>query len=597
MSSEAGSPTRLISLSPPTSPRSPIFINKAPVDALPDELLTRVFLCTVGVLPDFSESPFLLKPDQSFYKTPTSTCTTQVTWSHVCRRWRRVVLNTTILWTPLHIDRFGGIARAKEYLSRCSSSSLPIDIYIDTVGVEDHRPGVDICRDHLDSIFDFILPYIARWKTFFLKVRDNDCRAIALTRLSTCGPAPILETFQMYHFDEDTPENLLLATEQRPTTLFDGHLPKLRNFSLIGVHLAWSKAPYLRNLKCIDLALHAQSVRPTYDEWETVFRSCPDLESLSLHYSGPHISPEDFTPESVGVDWPPNREPITLRKLHDVNLVDLGPDYIYLIFEHLYMPNVKRLGLDLPEQDYTLFVNLLSGAKRRSIQVRGADDPLYGPPGRPIGYFETVEHLAITSLQCSTDAWLKFIPSIREMRVMEIDWKRMADDFYDALWTLVDEKAPSVHDMSPAAPAKPTLSDSDSGSDETTSTVKHMHKQRVRLLPRLEEMRISGLSGERVNGLISYSQTLGCTVKRWVVDWDAEQIGRDRILDTLVERGWTQIYNGTDQLKFKYYQDNVEGVKPEIISRPPAEDSDYSDDEGEEEDGEDSEEEPPETPS
>ena len=586
MSSEAGSPT---SISPFNCPRSPIFTNKTSIDALPDELLTRVFLCT-DVLPDFSVSPFLLKPDQSFYKTPTSTCTNQVTLSHVCRRWRRITLNTTILWTPLRIDRLGGIARSKEYLNRCSSSSLPIDIYIDTVGVEDHRPGVNICRDHLHCIFDSILPYISRWRTLFLKVRDNDCRVIALTRLSTCGPAPILETFQMYHFDEDTPENLLLATQQRPTTLFDGSLPNLRNFSLIGVHLSWSKAPYLRNLKSIDLALHAQSVRPTYDEWETVFRNCPDLESLSLHYSGPYISPEEFTPESVGVNWPPNREPIVLRKLQDVNLVDLGPDYIYLVFEHLYMPNVKRLGLDLPEQDYTLFVNLLSGAKRRSIQVRGADDPLYGPPGRPIGYFEKVEHLAITSLQCSTAAWLKFIPSIREMRIMEIDWKRMADDFYDALWTLVDEKAPSVHDTLPTAPTNATPNDSDSDSE---TAVKRPRKQRVRLLPRMEEMRISGLSGERVNGLISYSQTLGCTVKRWVVDWDAEQKGRDKVLDTLVERGWTQVYNGTDQLRFKYYQDNVEGVKPEIISRPPAEDSDYSDDEGEEDDGTDGEDEPP----
>lgn len=584
---------------------------RPPVHTLPVELLSRIF--RIGSLPDFSDSPFLLKPDQSFYSAPNSN--PQVVISHVCKRWRQIALRTPTLWTSLHIRRASDLDRAKVYLSRCSTSAFPLDVLVDTVAVADHYPGITLCRDELEDIFDIILPHLYRWRSFFLKLRDSECKNKARTRLCASGPAPVLETLQLYHFEEWTSQDLYLSTVQPPMMLFDGIIPNLKNVSLIGVNLTWSRTPYLRGLRNLELALHAESVRPSYAQWEALLRNSPDLEKLSLHYSGPKF-PSDVTIHSIDESWPPNKDLIELKNLRDINIVDLDPDYLCLIFEHLNMPNVKRLGLDLPEQDFTVFVDLISGARRRSISLPAmkgdrAYDVHEGPPGRPRGYFETVERLAITSLECSPDAWRKFLPSIRALQVMEVDFRRMGEGFYEALFDLVDERVPSIY----ARESSVTTTDS-SHSDctliESGSPPPPCRKQRVRLLPNLDTIQLSGLNGTRVKELIAFSQRLGCSVKRWVVKWDENRRGRDLVLDRLVEKGWRESWNGTG-LKIGIGAESEKEVADEAPNEEHAvkidvfrgHDDDESDDESNEgtlDDGDDldleddGEEEPPDTP-
>jgi hypothetical protein len=256
--------------------------------------------------------------------------------------------------------------------------------------------------------------------------------------------------------------------------------------------------------------------------------------------------------------------------LRDLNLVDLDPDYLCLIFEHLSVPNVKRLGLDLPEQDFSIFVDLISGARRRGIIPRptkrtGVVDLGAGPPGRPLGYFESVERLAITSLECSADAWRMFLPSIRALQIMEVDFRRMGNGFYDALFDLVDERVPSLE-----APMTPMISTQTALGDCTlidceTSSSPPLRKQRVRLLPKLDTIQLSGLPGTRVKELIAFSQRLGCTVKRWIVKWDENRRGRDVVLDRLVEKRWRESWNSA-------------GLKPESeIDEPESEVDDEKD--------------------
>lgn len=458
-------------------------------------------------------------------------------------------LRIPTLWSSIYIRRVSDLDRASTYLSRCSPGPLPLDILIDTVGVADHYPGITLFRDELQAAFDIIDPYVHRWRSFFLKLRDNECKAITRNRLSAIGPACALETLQLYHFEQWTSQNLYLATLQPPMVLFEGVVPKLKNLSLIGVNLSWGQTPFLLGIRNLELALHVQPLRPTYSEWGSFLRNSPNLERLSLHYSGPRLD-TGVSMQDVGSTWPPNRDIIELENLKDLNLVDLDPDYLCLIFEHLSMPNLKKLGLDLPEQDFSIFVDLVSGARRRSVTPRNVKNPRKidinaGPPGRPRGYFESVERLAITSLECSADAWRMFLPSIRALQVMEVDFRRMGTGFYDALFDLVDERVPSIDaPTSSVVTTTSTLNDCTLiDCDTSSSSSPPLRKARVRLLPKLDTIQLSGLPGTRVKELIAFSQRLGCTVKRWIVKWDENRRGRDVVLDRLIEKGWRESWN------------------------------------------------------
>ncbi|KAJ7444732.1 hypothetical protein FB451DRAFT_1434273 [Mycena latifolia] len=78
----------------------------------------------------------------------------------------------------------------------------------------------------------------------FYLVRANECTLVTRQVLSTCGPAPRLETLHLYHFEDyRTAQSVLLATYRAPMAIFDNVLPTLKNVSLIGVNFPWAHAP------------------------------------------------------------------------------------------------------------------------------------------------------------------------------------------------------------------------------------------------------------------------------------------------------------------------------------------------------------------
>ncbi|KAG6899794.1 hypothetical protein C0993_006918 [Termitomyces sp. T159_Od127] len=332
----------------------------ASVYSLPVELLTRVFVLGAGYDYPYAGTPFLLKPDQDYYAVPSSHF--QLLVSQVCHHWRQVALRTASLWSMLHFREPAHIARAQEYIARCSSSPHLFDILVDTVADGDHIPGVTLCREELQQIFKLICPQVKRWRAFHLKICDHECKATARQHLSTCGPAPNLETLQLYHFEDYlTSQNLYLATYRPPVMVFSNDLPRLKNVSLIGVNLPWAHSPYLAHLHTIELALHPENIRPPYEYWDNMLRNSPDLQTLSLHYSGPRVANGD-----TKLVWPAEREQITIQSLENLSLTDLDPDYLVRLMGRLVLPGLKRLSLDLPDQDFTPFLELITNTKNRA---------------------------------------------------------------------------------------------------------------------------------------------------------------------------------------------------------------------------------------
>lgn len=333
------------------------------IHALPVELLTRIIILGAEDDYPYAHSPFLLKPDQNYYAVPSTQF--QLTASHVCQHWRSVALRTPSLWTTLCFRELSHIPRAEAYLARCSRNpNRRLDILVDTVAPQDHIPGVTICLDELAIIFSLIMPHVSYWRAFHLKIRDNDCKLLARKNLGGSGPAPNLETLQLYHFEDfRTPQNLYIATYRPPVRIFSNSLPELRNVSLIGVNLPWEQSPYLINLHTLELALHSDSIRPPYKYWDRMLRHSPNIQRLLLHYSGPRK--EDGTEDLAWTTLDDGKgkgkedECILLESLWELSLTDLDPDYLCLVLRRLVMPNVKKLSLDLPDQDFTPFVELI----------------------------------------------------------------------------------------------------------------------------------------------------------------------------------------------------------------------------------------------
>lgn len=352
----------------PSSPGSFLYPASG-IGSLPVELLSRIFTLGAGFNYPYEESPFLLKPNQDQYPPPSSF---PLLASHVCHRWREIALRTPSFWTTIHFREPVHLARAQAYLERCSASSTYpycLDILVDTVAPEDHIHGVTLCREELVQVFDIIIAHVGHWRSFHLKIRDNVCKATARRYLSTCGPAPSLETLQLYHFENYvTVDNLYEATHRPPVIVFENQVPKLRNVSLIGVNLPWLKSPYLMNLQKLELALHPDNIRPPYDSWDRMLRLSPQLESLNLHYSGPRQE-SSGEPSSA---WATSKEKIALDRLVDLKFTDLDPDYLCGVVDRLYVPHVRRMAWHLPEQDFSVFVELLTKKWEKGVPSSSA---------------------------------------------------------------------------------------------------------------------------------------------------------------------------------------------------------------------------------
>ncbi|KAJ7600923.1 hypothetical protein C8J56DRAFT_21496 [Mycena floridula] len=426
------------------------------VQSLPVELLSRIFVLGAHFNYPYVDGPFLftgLTP----YKSPSTSF--QVDVSQVCSTWRRIAVGTSALWSVLHFHEPRDINKARTFLQRCKptnptsfTSAHTLDILVATVSLEEKLPGKNISSDELEEIFDLLVPLTPRWRSFHLYVRDSHCKGIARHHLSTCGPAPSLITLQLFHFEDfKTSQDLWEATHKPPVIVFNNEIPKLKNVSLIGVNMPWRgqeddpemQGDYfvMGDLDRIELALHTKAIRPPYRYWQNMLLGSPNLQSLSLTYSGP--KPEDSTDPATS--WLPisPETMVPLPSLTQLSLADLDDSaYACSILERLLCKNLSTLKLRLPSPDFTPLVellikqNLLDEASdgwespRRSF----SSTPSSSSPRSPSPIlsfhvpFPNIRHLhtlVITTFSCSFSSFQQLMTALSELRVLDINFKSL----------------------------------------------------------------------------------------------------------------------------------------------------------------------------
>ncbi|KAI0916749.1 hypothetical protein AcW1_007885 [Taiwanofungus camphoratus] len=528
-----------------------------PIHALPVELLARIF--ELGVDDHYAPHPDAV---------PQGVPAFEVLVSHVCLHWRDVALRTPSLWTHIHFRAVPHIARARLYLAR--STRHPLHIFIDSASEADHVPGSSIFRDEFLPVCDPLLPHIHRWRSFVLKVRDLVCKGHARTVLSTCGPAPALDTLQLWHIEDwGSPERLYTAIGPPPVVVFAGGLPALRHLSLIGVNIPWEPrpSPFLARLRSLELALHSDDVRIPFPRWHAMLAASPALERLALHYSGPRAA------------GPPWAARIRLDALRELCLTDLDPPYACALLRTLDAPALRALRLELSDQDFTPLAELLAApppppppgtpldpARPYAPWLHASGDR--APEPAPAPMFPALRELAVAALECTPAAWRRLLASMRAVRLLDADFRapRLGPGFFDVLLEALpgrgfDGRGGVGGDRDRDRGGEGEEREGEGGEEGAGAGA----RQPSVLLPALHTLRTSGVPGARLAALAVFRRQCGRPVRRWLVNERGRDADAER-MQAAVDAGGEDGGGGIE--RFEWFRDEEEDL-----------------DDGEEEDG------------
>lgn len=380
----------------------------------------------------------------------------QVLISHVCKRWRSVALDTPILWTHLHFEKGTSLDRHQAYIERAKNA--PLEIIIDCANESDTEDGdedvsnyatnpvlqardrelVDCLRNSIDrsdpslpnlfndpdwhtkpgrdgyennstelhdytiselsEILDLVTPRVQQWRTLSVSVHDYRWMYLLLARLHQCPPAEILEVLELYVHDNDEEE---ISFHPRDLiarfTLFQGQAPHLAHCVFWGVHLDWDASlGMLENLKELELAYHVEEVRPSYQMFEAILKST-NLQALLLSLSGPAGTEDDWRHAGYNIIQLPSLEELILR-YHPLQ-------YVCSLLRFIDTPNLRSLGLDFVDDDYTKL----------------AQDLCKAPFGRSKTLLAGLEHLKLSGLPCDATAMKKILDELTELKSLDLN--------------------------------------------------------------------------------------------------------------------------------------------------------------------------------
>ncbi|KAF9077499.1 hypothetical protein BDP27DRAFT_1311146 [Rhodocollybia butyracea] len=453
--------------------------------------------------------------------------------SHICHKWREIALNTPSIWSTLFFDRASHLERGRMFLERCTPRSIHspeycsgyfLDIVIATVPFKQQSHNDCISKGELEEIFNLLVPVTVRWRSFYLRVRDNTCKKVARDALGfNCGRAPNLETLQLYHFEDfSNVDDLIEATFREPVIVFANDIPRLKHLSLIGVNLPWAFSPYLQGLDTLELALHPNKIRPPYEYWDRMLRLSPQLRKLILHYSGPKDRWDEDGLQTTFAwqgddlwrsDLPSDR--VTLEKLEHLSLTDMDAPYLTRILERIHLPNVQKLVLELSseeETDYSEFLEKCIGAGMSiiesssvrlshgsglsipSITTISTADKL-APPLLP--FLLTLTSLTLSALDCKLSTLRSLLVCLPKLKELEVDFQRvcMGDSHleFTPAWRVFAEYDVETGDE------LDYLSDGTSTRRIPSNNPSH---PQCPLLPKLEVFKIIRLGGRQVKQII-----------------------------------------------------------------------------------------------
>ncbi|KAF9472660.1 hypothetical protein BDN70DRAFT_886768 [Pholiota conissans] len=332
------------------------------INNLPYELLIKIFKHAIWWTKDTTVS------DYYFPLTPHDPATLYFI-SHVCGKWREIVLSDPSLWVDINMA-FGRLT-LDERIKRAQGSPLTL-------------------RSPLYSQqWPTMLSHVDSWRSF------SHCTSMGYIGNLT-QPSPKLEMFQLHYrpifsdYDVDRPDrNAGPDKFFLPSNLFGGHAPSLTKFAIANVEITPTFDFSLwHNLTDLYVDFHLGGVYPISSrKWLSILRPMKCLESLFLawtykrdlrnasimNYIMPLRNVPDDAPKVTDDD-------VHLSRLRTLVLVaTVKTDILCNIFSKLVVPNFCSTLVTAFDatNDHDMMRYLEAGIHRRLKGWRIAGTPFY----------------------------------------------------------------------------------------------------------------------------------------------------------------------------------------------------------------------------
>ncbi|CAE6419146.1 unnamed protein product [Rhizoctonia solani] len=318
----------------------------------------------------------------------------------VCRRWRKVALDTAALWTRIGIaDPAISLHRAALHLSRCGPTSqleLMIDLFGHSWDVLEEG-ATEECVRRANYVFSFITDrggVTSRWKRCSIQTTRLHAY-LAILQFLESSNFPSLEYLEVVYSQspqiwEVEQAGVSEILESTPRLLFRDPPPKLKTVRLLGVPNSYifghAAHPQFTGLTHLQLGLVAQD----HELWHLngLLAANPQLKALSLC----SVSMVD------GADSAPPDGELAVRQFPKVHLHNLQslclPDidsapWALSILMMLDAPNVDALRIGYagdPEgrEDYRRLLFYVAWSRE-------------APPAKDQPYFPNLTHLSYES--------------------------------------------------------------------------------------------------------------------------------------------------------------------------------------------------------
>lgn len=303
-----------------------------PLGDLPPEILTIIFRYVIWTAPN-----------------PYASIVWRNNVTHVCRRWRQLVISDSTIWNAIWFRDGPLFERSFAWLERAGKA--PLDLRItDTLR---HKYTVE----SISAVLNRILPKLSHLRMLMISLDDWDTTLIVLDRIRHASKQVseiVIERFELHRTGSpyiqlgDGYEPKYLT---HPVPLFDGReLPKLNYFSMSGVHIDWGHSS-LRNLTTLDLRRLSLEKAPDAVTFRQLLASSPGLLKLCLDGAGPRWQFESkFTP-------------VHIPTLKSLVLADFALPYACYVVSHFTAPNIGDLTIiNFVGDDYSQIFMQLIGA-------------------------------------------------------------------------------------------------------------------------------------------------------------------------------------------------------------------------------------------
>lgn len=281
-----------------------------PINKLPREVL----LCALR----FSlQGQFCSSNDYPLsYRIKQMTNRTLLTLTHVCTRWRSLVLSTTSLWSKIYLkyEESGHFLKSSDrvqaYLERAHDHPLDFDFHGENVTSE---TDVAKINTHLQQYLKSI---------GVLRLVNFPCSSILLDFIASLlapGRPGSVHTLTIWTEGKSGPFPRIHSTNTALTRqLVDSFLQPIRSVRLGRVYFDWDNSIY-HNLVTLQLGGLMSEHSPTLNQILRILSACPELERLQLNYM--HILADEET----------SLQPVTLTKLVCLDLKGIGAEAISLL--------------------------------------------------------------------------------------------------------------------------------------------------------------------------------------------------------------------------------------------------------------------------